>query len=94
MDDQARGEVLAAYAAYLTAFRANDVDALDRLMLYPLAYIGDGGATLVDTCPFNPIPQNFGFSRELSIRRDRRHKREAILDVDPAGGARVSSLDD
>ena len=42
MDDQARGEVLAAYAAYLTAFRANDVDALDRLMLYPLAYIGDG----------------------------------------------------
>lgn len=54
MDDQIRDEVLAAYTAYLTAFRANDIDGLDRLMQYPLAYIGDGKTTLVDTCPFKP----------------------------------------
>jgi hypothetical protein len=54
VDEQIRDEVLAAYTAYLTAFRANDVAAIDRLVQYPLAYIADGKATLVDTYPVQP----------------------------------------
>ena len=54
VDDRIRDEVLAAYTAYLTAFRANDIAAIDRLVQYPLAYIGDGKATLVDTYPVQP----------------------------------------
>ncbi len=47
-------EVLATYRAYLDAFRANDIPALDQLILYPLAYIGNGRTTLVDTYPVQP----------------------------------------
>jgi hypothetical protein len=54
VDERIRDEVLTAYTAYLTAFRANDVAAIDRLIQYPLAYIGDGKATLVDTYPVQP----------------------------------------
>ena len=54
MDERICSEVLATYTAYLTAFRANDVGALDRLMQYPLAYIGDGKTALVNLCPFKP----------------------------------------
>ena len=54
MDERIRDEVLATYMAYLTAFRANDVDAIDRLVQYPLAYIGDGKTTLVDSYPIKP----------------------------------------
>jgi hypothetical protein len=50
-----RDEVLAAYTAYLTAFCANDVSAIDRLVQYPLAYIGDDKTTLVDTFPTNRL---------------------------------------
>ena len=46
VDERIRDEVLAVYTAYLTAFRANDVAAIDRLIQYPLAYIGEGKATL------------------------------------------------
>jgi hypothetical protein len=38
VDERIRDEVLTAYTAYLTAFRANDVAAIDRLIQYPLAY--------------------------------------------------------
>ena len=54
MDQQAKDEVLAAYAAFAKAFLANDIKAIDKLMQYPLAYIGDGRTTLVDTYPFKP----------------------------------------
>lgn len=54
MDEGIRDEVLAVYTAYLTAFRANDVRAIDRLVQYPLAYIGDGKTTLVDSFPVLP----------------------------------------
>ena len=54
VDERNRDEVLATYTAYLTAFRANDVSAIDRLVQYPLAYIGDGKTTLVDTFPIKP----------------------------------------
>jgi hypothetical protein len=54
MDDQAKDEVLAAYAAYVAAFRANDIQAIDKLMQYPLAHIGNGQTTLLDTYPLKP----------------------------------------
>ena len=54
MDERTKDEVLAAYTAYLTAFRANDVQAIDRLIQYPLAYIGNGQTTLVETYPIKP----------------------------------------
>jgi hypothetical protein len=54
VDERNRDEVLATYAAYLAAFLANDVSAIDRLVQYPLAYIGDGKTTLVDTFPIKP----------------------------------------
>ena len=37
-----------------TAFRANDVAALDKLIHYPLAYIGNGRTTLLDAFPIQP----------------------------------------
>jgi hypothetical protein len=39
VDERNRDEVLATYTAYLTAFRANDVSAIDQLVQYPLAYM-------------------------------------------------------
>lgn len=47
-------EVLATYAAYIDAFRANDVAALDRLMQYPFAFIGNGRVALVESFPIKP----------------------------------------
>ena len=54
MDEQAKDEVLAAYAAYVTAFRANDIQAIDKLMQYPLAHIGNDQTTLLDAYPIKP----------------------------------------
>jgi hypothetical protein len=54
MTQPLKEEVLATYAAYLDAFRANDVAALDALIQYPLAYIGNGRVTLVETNPVQP----------------------------------------
>jgi hypothetical protein len=54
MDQKLKEEVLATYTAYLNAFRANDVSALDRLIQYPLAYIGNGRAMMVETYPVQP----------------------------------------
>jgi hypothetical protein len=47
-------EILAAYTAYLDAFRANDLTALDALIQYPFAHIGDGRVTLLDAFPIKP----------------------------------------
>jgi len=54
MDEDLSNEVLAKYAAYVQAFRANDVPALDRLIHYPLAYIGNGRTTMVNAYPVQP----------------------------------------
>jgi ketosteroid isomerase-like protein len=54
MDERAKNEVLATYAAYVAAFRASDVEAIDKLMQYPLAHIGNGQTTLLDTYPIKP----------------------------------------
>jgi hypothetical protein len=42
MNENLKDEVLAAYAGYVNAFRANDVAALDNLIQYPLDTSGRG----------------------------------------------------
>ena len=54
MDEQVKDEVLAVYEAYVAAFRANDVQAIDKLMRYPLAHIGNDHTTLLDAYPIKP----------------------------------------
>ena len=54
MDERTRAEVFAVFTAYATAFRANDIQALDKLIQYPLAYIGNGQTTLVESYPIKP----------------------------------------
>ena len=54
MDQKLREEVLATYAAFTDAFRANDVPALDKLIQYPLAYVGNGRVALVEAFPIQP----------------------------------------
>jgi hypothetical protein len=54
MDERRKDEVLATYTAFLTAFRANDVQAINELFQYPCAYIGNGQTTLLDTFPIKP----------------------------------------
>jgi hypothetical protein len=54
MDQEAKQEVLATYTAYIDAFRANDVPVLDKLIQYPLAHIGNGRVTVVETYPVQP----------------------------------------
>lgn len=47
-------EVGAAYEAYLRAFLGNDIAAVDALVRYPLAYIGDGEVRMLDSYPVQP----------------------------------------
>lgn len=54
MQQQAKEEVLAAYAAYLAAFQANDLAALNALIQFPFAYIGECETMLVDAFPIQP----------------------------------------
>lgn len=54
VNEELKNEVLATYAAYLRAFNANDIDAIDKLMQYPLAHIDNGRTNLVDAYPFKP----------------------------------------
>jgi hypothetical protein len=54
MQQQAKEEVLAAYAAYLAAFQADDLAALNALIQFPFAYIGQGRTELLDTFPIQP----------------------------------------
>ena len=49
-----KNEVLATYTAYLKAFNASDIHALDNFMQYPIAYIENNRAALVDVYPYNP----------------------------------------
>jgi hypothetical protein len=54
MQQKAKEEVLAAYAAYLVAFQADDLAALNALIQFPFAYIGQGGTVLLDSFPIQP----------------------------------------
>lgn len=46
--------VVAAYERYIRAFLDNDMDAIDGLVRYPLAYIADGNTVMLDSFPVKP----------------------------------------
>ena len=54
MNQGLKEAILATYTAYLDAFRASDVSSLDKLIQYPLTYIGNGRTTMVDSYPVQP----------------------------------------
>ena len=47
-------EVLAAYKKYLEAFMSNDMNGINALVLYPLAYVGDGVVKMFHEYPIRP----------------------------------------
>ena len=47
-------EILRAYERYLEAFLADDIAAIDAVVEYPLAYIGDGTVRMLDEYPIKP----------------------------------------
>jgi hypothetical protein len=47
-------EVIQAYERYLQAFLEDDIPAIDALVQYPLAYIGDGKVSMLDEYPIKP----------------------------------------
>ena len=47
-------EVVQAYERYLEAFLADDLAAIDALVQYPLAYIGDGKVSMLDEYLIKP----------------------------------------
>ena len=49
-----KAEVIQAYERYLEAFLADDLAAIDALVQYPLAYIGDGQVSMLDEYPIKP----------------------------------------
>jgi hypothetical protein len=49
-----RADVIQAYERYLQAFLADDIDTINALVQYPLAYIGDGKVSMLDEFPINP----------------------------------------
>ena len=49
-----KAEVIQAYERYLQAFLADDLAAIDALVQYPLAYIGDGEVRMLSEYPIKP----------------------------------------
>jgi hypothetical protein len=49
-----KAEVTKAYERYLQAFLADDIETINALVQYPLAYIGDGKVSMLDEFPIKP----------------------------------------
>jgi hypothetical protein len=47
-------EVVDAYQRYLEAFISDDMEAINALVSYPLAYIGEGKVTMFNEFPIRP----------------------------------------
>ena len=54
MENSAAAEVIEAYQKYLRAFMSDDMDTINALVSYPLAYIGDGVVRILDEFPIRP----------------------------------------
>src|SRR5258707_6685251 len=52
--EAAKDAVIAAYRAYVRAFLDNDIEAIDALVNYPLAYVGAGKTVMLDSFPVKP----------------------------------------
>src|SRR5690242_14070407 len=50
-EERLKAEVLSVYSAYMGAFLANDVATLNKLIQYPLTYIGKNHSAMMDTYP-------------------------------------------
>jgi len=46
--------VIAVYRAYVRAFLDNDIEAIDALVAYPVAYVGGGKTVMLDSFPVKP----------------------------------------
>jgi hypothetical protein len=53
-DAAVENAVLEAYDRYLAGFIASDLSAINSVVQYPLAHIGEGVVRLFDTFPINP----------------------------------------
>jgi hypothetical protein len=49
-----KAKVIQAYERSLQAFLNDDIAAIDALVQYPLAYIGDGKVTMLNEYPIKP----------------------------------------
>jgi hypothetical protein len=47
-------EVIEAYQRYLSAFIADDIETINTVVSYPLAYIGEGVVSMFDEFPVQP----------------------------------------
>jgi hypothetical protein len=47
-------EVIETYKKYLKAFMSDDMDTINALVSYPLAYIGQGVVTMLNEFPIRP----------------------------------------
>jgi len=72
MDKVERASLLGAYQRYLAAFNANDLDAINDCISYPLAYIGGDSVTMLDQFPLNPadMKASKGWDRSDSFEID------------------------
>ena len=72
MGSAERARLLSAYQRYLDAFNASDIDAINRCIKYPLAYIGAGKVILLDQFPINPAEMRAakGWDRSEGIEID------------------------
>lgn len=52
--DQLTKEITVAYQDYLQAFRDDDMETINSLVSYPLAYIGEGVVTMLNEFPIRP----------------------------------------
>jgi hypothetical protein len=57
MTDQSNSltsEIIETYQRYLNAFMSDDLDTINGLVSYPLAYIGEGVVTMFNEFPTSP----------------------------------------
>lgn len=47
-------EIIEAYQRYLNAFMSDDMDTINALVSYPLAFIGEGVVTMFNEFPIRP----------------------------------------
>ena len=72
MDREERARLVSAYQRYLEAFGNSDLEAIDRCIKYPLAYIGADHVTMLESFPINPAEMRAakGWARSEAIEID------------------------
>jgi len=63
-------EITEAYRQYLRAFMSDDIDTINSLVSYPLAYIGDGMVSMYETYPVQPseLRKRTGWCDTVNVR--------------------------